>query len=528
MKYLALLVAGILTASCVIDAGRELLPADEPRNIMFAISLDNQTTKASWGEAYPADQGVPFDYRIIPEELSVVVFAADGSRIGAIENLDYWPTDDLHSRFQFIGQMPEAFAEHFNANSGGDDYKFMVFANCRDDSKSAEEITYSQSQLDPNSDSAAIPMWGVKTVRLNPLLESETHNIGDIWLLRAAAKIEVKLSETLKAAGTKINSATLKYYNQTGYLLPSEWSEVDHTQALDQEDCMRLYRHAAVNLPLVKDEKTGDYYVYVTEYDNQNYPGERNKISLEFSIKGENKYFEDAISFCGYEDGKPKEGSDYNIVRNHIYEFKIMNIAGDNLVLQYLVADWDAEDWGTGNDYEEHDLAYPTYHNPVVPRAYFTSDDATNYNIDTPAQMYYYPLNDGLEPSEGAFECFFQILAPATVKWKPGISGSNYRVLVYENATKDDNGTLAYNPDSSDSDLKDELGICASGKWFRLVIFPTSAAGAGTNEIDFTISYFQMWTEQYIHLYINGEYDNIRWPESGNNPKIIKIKHVSH
>ena len=81
MKYLALLVAGILTASCVIDAGRELLPADEPRNIMFAISLDNQTTKASWGEAYPADQGVPFDYRIIPEELSVVVFAADGSRI---------------------------------------------------------------------------------------------------------------------------------------------------------------------------------------------------------------------------------------------------------------------------------------------------------------------------------------------------------------------------------------------------------------------------------------------------------------
>ena len=50
----------------------------------------------------------------------------------------------------------------------------------------------------------------------------------------------------------------MKYYNQTGYLLPSEWSEVDHTQALDQEDCMRLYRHAAVNLPLVKDEKTGE------------------------------------------------------------------------------------------------------------------------------------------------------------------------------------------------------------------------------------------------------------------------------
>ena len=28
-------------------------------------------------------------------------------------------------------------------------------------------------------------------------------------------------------------------------------------------------------------------------------------------------------------------------------------------------------------------------------------------------------------------------------------------------------------------------------------------------------------------LYINGEYDQIRWPQSGNNPKLIKIRHVA-
>ena len=32
---------------------------------------------------------------------------------------------------------------------------------------------------------------------------------------------------------------------------------------------------------------------------------------------------------------------------------------------------------------------------------------------------------------------------------------------------------------------------------------------------------------EYIHLYINGEYDHIKWPDSGDNPKIIKIQHVA-
>ena len=34
-------------------------------------------------------------------------------------------------------------------------------------------------------------------------------------------------------------------------------------------------------------------------------------------------------------------------------------------------------------------------------------------------------------------------------------------------------------------------------------------------------------TDQNINLYVNGEYDNIRWPNSGNNPKIINIRHIS-
>ena len=525
-----LLIAGILASSCVFDADKCVMPSDEPRSVMFTVALENQKTKASWEEnqdevGEPDPSAIPFDYRIAPEQLRVVVYALDGTRIGTIQNLDYWPINDNQTRFQFIGQMPEGFADHFNENSGLTSYKFMVLANCGENHSGEQYITYSHIQLDPTSADASIPMWGVKESDLSPLLDDDSVDLGEIWLLRAAAKIEVRLSEALKNNGSRIESATLKYYNQTGYCLPSGWSEVSDTWSLDQENCMRLYRHAAVNLPFIMDEDGGSCHVYVTEYDNQNYPGERNKISLELNVKGEVKTFNDAISFCRYIGGLAETETDYDIVRNHIYDFEITKIAGDNLSLEYTVADWDAEDWGTGKDYEEHDLSYPTYHNPVVPKDYFSlsSADAAEYVIAEQPQMSY-NAND-LEA--GAFECFFQITAPANVLWKPAITGTreNYRVRVYNHT--DDPEYRAPLFDSSDNNLQRDLGPNLGNEWYRIAVFPLSSEGAGSNEIDFSISYYQSWTDQYIHLYINGEYDHIRWPQSGDNPKIIKIEHVS-
>jgi hypothetical protein len=136
----------------------------------------------------------------------------------------------------------------------------------------------------------------------------------------------------------------------------------------------------------------------------------------------------------------------------------------------------------------------------------------------------YYNANN-LE--EGAFECFFQIVAPTDVKWKPGITGTkkNYQIRIYKGVTSSNlTGEIAY--DSALNDLQTDLRCCKQNEWFRIVVFPLSGDGAGKNNIDFTISYYQEWTDQYIHLYINGEYDRIRWPGSGTNPKIITIADV--
>ncbi len=528
VKYLMLLIVGIVPVSCVFDADTCVMSTDEPHDIMFTVSVEGRHTRAAWGEEYPSEAGVPFDYRILPDRLRLVILAEDGTRIGEMRDLDYWPINEAHTAFQFVGQLPAEAIDSINAHPKQTNYKFMVLANCGDNLSGEGYITYSQTQLNPSNENASIPMWGVKEADVSPLYEQDNLNLGEIWLLRAAAKVEVKLSDALKEKETTtITAATLKYYNQTGYVLPKGWSQASDTEDLDQEDCHRVYRHAALNLPFIKDEETGDYYVYVTEYDNINYPGEHNKISLEFNIGGAAKTFEDAISFCEYRGGAPEEGSHYNIVRNHIYEFEILSIAGSSLVLEYTVADWTKEDWdGSGKEYEEHELSYPTYHNPVVPYEFLGSTTQADFVFSNEPTMHYSAGNH----EEGGFHCYFQIVAPLKVEWQPVFMASkeNYRIRVYlyKSSTEEE---LVFDSGADDTQggLKDDLNECRSDEWYHIVVFPLSDDGAGTTDVEFGITYYQEWTDQYINLYVNGEYENIRWPNSGNNPKLIRIRHIS-
>ena len=89
VKYLLLLWAGIMAASCIFDADQCAIPSGEDRSIMFTVSLDNQRTKAAWEDGYdPSEVGVPFDSRIMPDKLWLVILDNDGNRVGTIQNLD--------------------------------------------------------------------------------------------------------------------------------------------------------------------------------------------------------------------------------------------------------------------------------------------------------------------------------------------------------------------------------------------------------------------------------------------------------
>lgn len=525
VKYVVVLLCGILSVSCIFDAENcpivtEPIVVEGERTISFTIGFNNSTTRV---ECDPTDESVPFDYYIDSGTLRVMLTDTDNNAIGEVERLYIWPTNEAQTEFEFTGKLPDGL----EFDPAAPNYKLFAIVNAPAEAIDREFTLYNQQQLDPREENSAIPMWGVATVDLSPILEEPNYKIPNpLWMLRSAAKIEVQLSDALREKGSEITSATMKYYNVEGYVAPYDWHQFESTLGVDCEEAINVYRHAAVNLPLIKDEATGNYYVYMPEYDNLNYPGERNKITLTMNHAGEAKVFEDAISFVEYSNGKVTEGTDYNIVRNHIYRFTIRSIAGDNLTLEYHVADWDAEDWGTGEDFKEHDISYPTYLNPIVPEEYLTllPEQQSNYVIKSEPKMYF-GGKDNLEA--GAFVGYFRITAPSNVLWKPGIMGSkeNYQIRVYMKSNDSSkNGKLLF--DSHVENLQGNLPACDNDEWFKLVVFPLSADGADKTTIDLGISYYQVWTDQYINLFVNGEYNALRWPNSGSNPKIIEIKHV--
>lgn len=522
VKYIVVLICSMLAVSCVYDNEECYVVLKDERTISFTIGSDESITRV---DCIETNEGVPFDYYIDPVTVRAMLLNPDNTPIGEITQLYFWPTNQEQTQFKVTGVLPK----DMKVNTSNPQCKIVVIANAKPETIENEKTHYNYTQLDPRNEGSSIPMWGVMTTDLTPLIDATHYELGEsIWLLRSAAKIEVKLSEELKAKRTEITSATLKYYNVEGNVVPSNWQTCKNTQELNCETGINVYRHAAVKLPLIKDEATGDYYVYVPEYDNILYPGERNKISLSFLDGGKEKVFEDAISFCEYSNGKKIEGTDFNITRNHIYRFTIRAIAGESITLEYHVADWDAEDWGDGEeDYKEHNITYPTYLNPMVPYDYISSNNPENYVIEQQPTMYYESQND-LEA--GAFVGYFKILSPSNdltaVQWKPGFMASkeNYRIRVYPIVDKTI-GDIIF--DSADNGKQGVLPACKSSDWFKIVIFPLSADGAGSTTVELGVSYYQEWTDQYINLFINGEYGNIRWPNSGTNPKIIEVKHVA-
>ena len=131
---------------------------------------------------------------------------------------------------------------------------------------------------------------------------------------------------------------------------------------------------------------------------------------------------------------------------------------------------------------------------------------------------------------QDGFHCYFQIVAPSDVKWQPVFTGSkeNYQIRVYLYNPLNEVDSLVFDSgENVENELKNNLSACQPNEWYHIVVFPLSDDGAGTTDVEFGITYYQEWTDQYINLYVNGEYNHIRWPNSGDNPKLIKIKHVS-
>ena len=184
-------------------------------------------------------------------------------------------------------------------------------------------------------------MWGVTTATLELKAGERQTLTNPIDLLRAMAKVEVKLSGE-NVTDYKITGVTISRSNTQGYCLPKDYDKVATTGELDREEGENITTfNPYTALPATEDvaftqDENGTYILYLPEYDNTSTGTTAATISVTI---GEENY---PLYFCNYDtDGQPQTDTTFDIVRNHLYRYNITGIDDGELTVQYRVMLWD-------------------------------------------------------------------------------------------------------------------------------------------------------------------------------------------
>lgn len=361
LSYLILGLALLFVQSCIFDYG-DVTPQEEgPKavTVTFSVDVKNSTmTKAdehSWGDNldednandYPEVVGNAFENRINTSDLMVVAFTEAGDFVRELPIL--LCTENADGTVDFRCALDPGLEGTAATPST---YKFMVVANCMEYGLSytaagAPDLAGLIYSIPLGN---AIPMWGVKTYtfKFTDGVVDETQELGDIYLLRAVAKIGVDLSDALKNDGYSISDLKLRYVGTNGYCLPLNWNATRYTESMTHAGAFRAYDSV-----LATDVNSwgtgvdsGMKYLYVPETANRS--AEELSIAVTLSrteggvvVETVEFPYDTGIKFCYYSSGLPSTDV-FNIVRNHFYEYRITGIkTGIGLALTLNVANWD-------------------------------------------------------------------------------------------------------------------------------------------------------------------------------------------
>lgn len=351
-NWIYILVIGLmgsLVSSCQQSLDEEV-QAPQQKDGKAAISLrlvlDGMSagSRATWEENESGNTGQLGSYLENEIDLShqdnlrVFIYTAGGELLGEVGDKLLLRLDQQNGRVYTLDGTLKI--EEENLVNGAANYKVMVYANCGNNLSTFE---YSE-------ESNYIPMWGVKTVQMN-LTQEETIRLGDIYLLRALAKVEVKLDQEI-AEEFNLDMVTVNKYNQYGHVLPAGAASATATEVMEQDLVFHPNTTSlGTDLGFIRLSDNA-FYVYLPEYQNVDNPS---PATISVVING-NPY---TIDFKNYVNGSAT-GDAYNIVRNHYYQYTITSVKTDievNLGLSYQVVPWS---YGENAD-EEVDVNVPSF-----------------------------------------------------------------------------------------------------------------------------------------------------------------------
>lgn len=297
----------------------------EDVSVAFTLTVaDATSTRAEndgWDDYSPGQDGILNENMVNTDDIIIAIYDDKGNKVDIVEDLRVTKISDASG----TGTMYAITGVWRNAKPNVERAKrLMVMANCNT-SVWGDPSTLTYDLLP--EERKYIPMWGVVKIPATLTLgkQNKLHNIR---MLRAMAKVSVKLRDDMTDYGYAIGSMTVNNYNTKGFCVPKTFNEVDNTSDVRFANSLNvLDSHAdKIALPITAP-------LYLPEYDNSGTNPTTITVKLNRNGKLEGTY---TLYFRNYDsDGKPT-GPTYPIQRNHYYQYLIYKETGKIIVTLHV------------------------------------------------------------------------------------------------------------------------------------------------------------------------------------------------
>lgn len=297
----------------------------EDVSVAFTLTVaDATSTRAEndgWDDYSPAQDGILNENLVNTDDIIIAIYDDKGNKVDIVEDLRVTKISDASG----TGTMYAITGVWRNAKPNVERAKrLMVMANCNTSVwGDPSALPY---DLNPGT-RKYIPMWGVVKIP-EALTLGKQNKLHNIRMLRAMAKVSVKLRDDMTDYGYAIGSMTVNNYNTKGYCVPKTFNEVDNTSDVRFANSLNvLDSHAdKISLPTTAP-------LYLPEYDNSGTNPTTITVKLNRNGKLEGTY---TLYFRNYDsDGKPT-GPTYPIQRNHYYQYLIYKETGKIIVTLHV------------------------------------------------------------------------------------------------------------------------------------------------------------------------------------------------
>lgn len=297
----------------------------EDVSVAFTLTVaDATSTRADndgWDDYSPGQDGILNENMVNTDDIIIAIYDDKGNKVDIVEDLRVTKISDASG----TGTMYAITGVWRNAKPNVERAKrLMVMANCNT-SVWGDPSTLTYDLLP--EERKYIPMWGVVKIPATLTLgkQNKLHNIR---MLRAMAKVSVKLRDDMTDYGYAIGSMTVNNYNTKGYCVPKTFNEVDNTSEVRFANSLNVLDSHADNIALSTTAP-----LYLPEYDNSGTNPATITVKLNRNGKLEGTY---TLYFRNYDsDGKPT-GPTYPIQRNHYYQYLIYKETGKIIVTLHV------------------------------------------------------------------------------------------------------------------------------------------------------------------------------------------------